>query len=108
MKPGAKTNIEHRLRELSEQSSKLADALRDSKEGPPFSFRVGWGNAPEAIISVDDRPVHRFEIEQLVDSAIWALFESCRSGGDPGDPKAFARVMDRVNAEARKRCHQRE
>lgn len=52
--------------------------------------------------------MHRHEVESLVDLCIWALFESCRAGDNPGDPKAFARVMDRINAEAPKRCHQRE
>lgn len=106
MKPGAKSQIVRRLHELAVAVEVASAEIEASKEGPPFSFSVGWGNAPHAIISIDDREVHRHEIENLVDSAIWALFESCRDGVDTGDPKAFARVMDRINAEARKRCYQ--
>lgn len=106
MRPGEKSTLERQLRELATATTDAANRLRDSKEGPPFAFSIGWGSAPHAIISLDDREVHRHHVEDLVDSAIWALFESCRDGGDPGDPKAFARVMDRINAEAKKRCYQ--
>ena len=105
MRPGAKSNLTHRLRDLAAEVAAAADRLEKSEEGPPFQISVGWG-ANGVSIMVDDRATPHDAIEGMVDAGIWALFESTRRSDDPGDSEAFERVMARAMAEARRRCHQ--
>lgn len=93
------------VRELRELSASIARCAETIEKAPdePFRWAVTWG--PSGIY-LADRPVSATEAEDIIAGGIWALFESCRDGTEPSDPKAFARVARRVEELARDRCHQ--
>jgi hypothetical protein len=102
MHPWHKRDLTRWMRVQAQAMNEAADRL-EKRPPEPLSWSVAWG--PSGIL-LDERRLTATEVENVVAGGIWAMFESCRDGADACDPKAFERVMQRIEELARERCHQ--
>jgi len=106
MHPWHKRDMVTWLRECAAQIAKYADDL-ERRKPERLTWSVGWlANGNGLVRSLDERPLSRDEVVNLVAGGIWALFEGERPGDDPSCSRTFDAIMAEVMTAAGRRCHQ--